>query len=100
MRFSAALATSIHDVFLLAAIVACGGVLVAIFLPERPLRGRQSVSGLIEAGKELAAEGAGAAPPVPPAIEPRLYVAEADDGTDRQPARDLQPVGGRARGDR
>jgi EmrB/QacA subfamily drug resistance transporter len=95
-----ALATSIHDVFLVAAVVAFGGVLVAIFLPEKPLRGRQSVQALVEAGKELAAEGVGTAPPIPAENEPRLYVAESADRTDRQLARDLQPVGGRTRSDR
>ena len=91
------LATSIHDVFLVAAVVAFGGVLVAVFLPEKPLRGRQPVPALVEAGKELAAEGIGTAPLIPAENELRLYVAEPDDWTDRQPARDLQPVGGRAR---
>ena len=91
----AVLARSIHDVFLVAAVVAFGGVVVAVFLPEKPLRGRQPVQALVEAGKELAAEGVGTAPPIPAENEPRLYVAEADDTTDRQPARDLQPVGAR-----
>jgi hypothetical protein len=91
------LATSIHDVFLVAAVVAFGGVLVAVFLPEKPLCGRQPVQALVEAGKELTAEGVGTAPPIPTENEPRLYVAEADDTTDRQSACDLQPVGGRAR---
>jgi MFS family permease len=89
-----ALATSIHDVFLVAAIVACGGVLVAIFLPEKPLRGRQQVPALVEAGKELAVEGIGAPPPRPPAYEPRLYVAELDDERGDQPISE-RPVAGR-----
>jgi MFS family permease len=89
------LAWSIHDVFLVAAVVAFGGVLVAVFLPEKPLRGHQPVQALVEAGKELAVEEVGTAPPIPAENEPRLYVAEADDTTDRQPARDLQPVGAR-----
>ncbi len=50
-----ALATSVHDVFLIAAVVACGGVLVAVFLPKTPLRGRQEAPAPEEAGKELAA---------------------------------------------
>jgi hypothetical protein len=73
-----ALATSMHDVFLVAAVVACGGVLVAVFLPENPLRGRQPASALVEAGKELAAEGVGASSPLPAADEPRLAAAEPD----------------------
>jgi hypothetical protein len=88
-----ALATAIHDVFLLAAIVAIGGVVAAFFLPERPLRRRRDVPGLTAAGAELAADGAGVAPPVPAASEPRLFVATASDegsdigdGEERQPA--------------
>jgi hypothetical protein len=95
-----ALATSIHDVFLIAAIVALGGVIVAIFLPEKPLRGRQEIPVLQEMGEELAAEGIGTAPMIPAADEPRLYVAEPDDEVDHNSAGDLQPVGGRARNDR
>jgi hypothetical protein len=92
-----ALATSMQDVFLIAAVVAFGGVLVAVFLPEKPLRGRQETPALEEMGKELAAEGIGTAPPLPAASEPRLYVAKPDDATDRQSARELQPVGGSTR---
>jgi EmrB/QacA subfamily drug resistance transporter len=92
-----ALATSVHDVFLVAAIVAFGGVIVAVFLPETPLRGRQDVPALVEAGKELAVEGIGTAPMVPAANEPRLYVAESDSDTDRQPADERRTAGGRAR---
>jgi EmrB/QacA subfamily drug resistance transporter len=92
-----ALASSLHDVFLVAAVVAFGGVVVAIFLPEKPLRERQPTTALVEAGKELAVEGVGTAPPLPAASEPRLYVAELDDGTDTQPTRALQPVGGHSR---
>lgn len=69
------LATSIHDVFLVAAIVALGGVIAAIFLPDKPLRGRQETPVLQEMGEELAAEGIGTAPMIPAANEPRLYVA-------------------------
>jgi EmrB/QacA subfamily drug resistance transporter len=54
-----ALATAIHDVYLLAAIVALGGIVASVFLPERPLRKRRQEEPLVEAGKELAAEGAG-----------------------------------------
>ena len=92
-----ALATSVHDVFLVAAIVAFGGVIVAVFLPETPLRGRQDVPALVEAGKELAVEGIGTAPMIPAANEPRLYVAESDSDTDRQPADERRTAGGRAR---
>jgi hypothetical protein len=92
-----ALAASIHDVFLVAAVVAFGGVIVALFLPETPLRGRQDVPALVEAGKELAVEGIGAAPPIPAANELRLYVAESDRDTDRQPADERRTAGGRAR---
>ena len=94
-----ALATSMQDVFLIAAVVAFGGVLVAIFLPEKPLRGRQEIPALEEMGKELAAEGISTAPPLLAVSEPRLYVAEPGD-TDREPARKLQPVGVPTRKDR
>jgi EmrB/QacA subfamily drug resistance transporter len=87
-----ALATAIHDVFLLAAIVAFGGVVAAFFLPERPLRRRRDVPALTESGAELAADGAGVAPSLPAASEPRLVLttagAEASDngsGAERQP---------------
>ncbi len=90
-----ALATSIHDVFLVAAIVAFGGVVVAVFLPEKPLRGRQEVPALEEAGKELAVEGIGTAPSIPAAYEPRLFVAESD-GAIRRSTVNL-PASGRAR---
>lgn len=92
-----ALATSIHDVFLVAAIVAFGGVIVAVFLPEKPLRDRQEAPALEEAGKELAVEGIGTAPPIPAANEPRLFVAEPDDEAGRQPSGKV-PAGGRAHG--
>jgi EmrB/QacA subfamily drug resistance transporter len=75
-----ALATAIHDVFLIAAIVAVGGVIASIFLPEQALRRRQDAGQLVEAGKELAAEGAGIAAPLPARSEPRLFVAPAGDG--------------------
>ncbi|MFN8590544.1 MAG: MDR family MFS transporter [Thermomicrobiales bacterium] len=93
----AVLASSIHDVFLVASIVACGGVLVALFLPEKPLRGRQQTPALVEVGQELAAEGAGTVTPLPAASEPRLYVAEPDSGTDESPARELEPAGSHTR---
>jgi Major Facilitator Superfamily len=92
-----ALAASIHDVFLVAAVVAFGGVIVALFLPETPLRGRQEAPALEEAGKELAVEGIGTAPMIPVANEPRLYVAEPDRDTDRQPADARRSAGGPAR---
>ena len=92
-----ALAGSIHDVFLVAAIVACGGVVVALFLPEKPLRGRQEVPALVEAGMELAVEGPGTAPPIPAANEPRLYVADAHDGAGQQAPEKLPAVGGSTR---
>lgn len=87
-----ALATAIHDVFLLAAIVAMGGVLASFFLPEAPLRKRREAPPLEEAGMELAADGAGIAPPIPAANEPRLFVAptEPDVATSlngKEPAR-------------
>ena len=92
-----ALAASVHDVFLVAAIVACGGVVVALFLPEKPLRGRQEVPALVEAGMELAVEGPGTAPPIPAANEPRLYVADAHDGAGKQAPEKLPAVGGSTR---
>jgi len=67
-----ALATAIHDVFLLSAFVAAGGVIAALFLPEAPLRRRQHVPLAEEAGQELAATEAGIAPPLTPQAEPRL----------------------------
>jgi EmrB/QacA subfamily drug resistance transporter len=92
-----ALAVSIHDVFFVAAIVALGGVIVAIFLPEKPLRGRQEIPVLQEMGEELAAEGIGTAPMIPAANEPRLYVADPVREPEPQPAGELQPAGGRSR---
>jgi hypothetical protein len=80
-----ALSTAVHDVFLVAAIVAVGGVIVALFLPEKPLRGRQEAPALEEAGKELAVEGIGTAPMIPAENQPRLNVADPDDGAGRQP---------------
>jgi EmrB/QacA subfamily drug resistance transporter len=89
-----ALASAMHDVFLVAAVVACGGVIVAVFLPEKPLRGRQQTPVLIEAGKELAAEGVGAAPPLPAANEPRPAAAgSAAEG--RRCHGVPEPIGGR-----
>lgn len=70
-----ALATAVHDVFLLSAIVGMGGVIAALFLPEAPLRRRQPEAEAEEAGKVLAAEGAGVAPPLPAGAEPRLVGA-------------------------
>jgi EmrB/QacA subfamily drug resistance transporter len=74
-----ALATAIHDVFLLSAAIAVGGFLAAIFLPEAPLRRRLPAPDAVESGKELAAEGAGIAPPLPAAYEPRPMVSTGDD---------------------
>jgi hypothetical protein len=45
-----ALATSIHDVFLMAAIVSLGGVIAVAFLPEAPLRKRRETPELERAG--------------------------------------------------
>ncbi len=92
-----ALATSVHDVFLVAAIVAGGGVVVALFLPEKPLRGRQEAPALVEAGKELAVEGPGTAPPIPAASEPRLYVADVHDITDKHALEKRPAAGGPTR---
>jgi EmrB/QacA subfamily drug resistance transporter len=87
-----ALATAIHDVFLLAAVVAIGGVVVAMFLPEAPLRRRQDTPPLEEAGKELAADGAGIAPPIPAESEPRLVVASANGAAAAIPSEDRGQV--------
>ncbi|MDQ2652272.1 MAG: MFS transporter [Chloroflexota bacterium] len=95
-----ALATSMHDVFFVAAIVALGGVIAAIFLPEKPLRGRQEIPVLQEMGEELAAEGIGTAPMIPAANEPRLYVADPEEDADQPAASDLQPAGSRTHDDR
>jgi EmrB/QacA subfamily drug resistance transporter len=84
------LATSIHDVFLVAAIVALGGVIVAIFLPDKPLRGRQEIPVLQEMGEELAAEGIGTAPVIPAANEPRLYVADPETTPSPQTRREQE----------
>jgi hypothetical protein len=92
-----ALATSVHDVFLVAAIVACGGVVVALFLPEKPLRGRQEASALVEAGMELAVEGPGTAPPISAANEPRLYVADDHEIADKHALAKLPAVRGPTR---
>ena len=88
-----ALATSLHDVFLLSAVVAMGGVVAAIFLPEAPLR-RRNAPPLEEAGLELVAEGVGVAPPLPAASEPRLVVSAAGGHADR---RRPQPVASNGR---
>jgi EmrB/QacA subfamily drug resistance transporter len=74
-----AMATAIHEVFQLSAAIAVGGFLAAIFLPEAPLRRRQPAPDAVESGKELAAEGAAIAPPLPAAYEPRLVVSTGDD---------------------
>ncbi len=95
-----ALATSMHDVFFVAAIVALGGVIAAIFLPEKPLRGRQEIPVLQEMGEELAAEGIGTAPMIPAENEPRLYVADPEEDADQPTASDLQPAGSRTHDDR
>jgi HAMP domain-containing protein len=73
-----ALNTAIHDVFLLAAIVAIGGVIAAVLLPEAPLRRRQDTSPLEEAGEELAAKAARISPLIPAAAEPRLFVTPVE----------------------
>jgi hypothetical protein len=84
-----ALATAIHDVFLLSAIVAAGDVIAALFLPEAPLRRRQHVPLVEEAGQELAATEAGIAAPLNSQAEPRLVGAATSD------ARELAVAGSR-----
>lgn len=69
-----ALATAIRDVFLLAAGIGVLAVMVACFLRELPLRKRNHEPVLIEAGKELAVEGAAEAVVVPAQAAPRLFV--------------------------
>jgi EmrB/QacA subfamily drug resistance transporter len=90
-----ALAVSLHDVFLLSAIVAMGGLVAALFLPEAPLRRRQAPMPLIEAGEELAVEGAGIAPPIPAAAEPRLFVTTANGAHAEREVRQPASVKGR-----
>jgi EmrB/QacA subfamily drug resistance transporter len=92
-----ALATSIHDVFLMAAIVSLGGVIAAAFLPEAPLRKRRETPELERAGKELAAEGAGTAQLIPARDEPRLFAGDGDGDDDGVAGLDgaREPVGSR-----
>jgi hypothetical protein len=73
-----ALASSIHDVFMLATVVAAGAVIVGLFLREIPLRKdrAESTSAAVEAGKELAAAQLTEVSPIPPQAEPRLRVGQ------------------------
>ena len=86
-----------HDAFLVAAIVAFAGVIVAVFLPEKPLRGRQEVPALEEVGRDLAVEGIGTAAMIPAGNEPRPCVAHVQDMADKHAPENHQPVGGRSR---
>ena len=70
-----ALATSIHGVFLVAAGVAALGVIVALFLPEKPLRRRKYEPVVAEAAEDLTATGVAAPSPIPAAAEPALVGA-------------------------
>jgi EmrB/QacA subfamily drug resistance transporter len=76
-----ALATSFHQVFLISSIVGVVAVLTSLFLKDIPLRKRQIISEVVEAGKELAAEGAAQAIMAPAGAEPRLSVGEPDGAT-------------------
>jgi hypothetical protein len=73
-----ALATSFHQVFLISSIVGLVAVFTSLFLKDIPLRKRQIISEVVEAGKELAAEGAAQAVMAPAGAEPRLSVGEPD----------------------
>lgn len=92
-----ALATAIHDVFLMAAVVSLGGVIAAAFLPEAPLRKRRAAPELERAGKELAAEGAGTAQLIPARDEPQLFAGDGETDDDDVASLDgaREPVGSR-----
>src|SRR5262249_11832992 len=71
----AALATALHDAFLMSALVAACALATSLLLREIPLRKRQATPALEETGKALAITGAGEVAVLPAGSEPRLSVA-------------------------
>ncbi|HEY7034160.1 MAG TPA: MDR family MFS transporter [Thermomicrobiales bacterium] len=72
----AALATALHDAFLMSALVAACALATSLLLREIPLRKRQATPAIEEAGKELAITGAAEVAVLPAGSEPRLSVAQ------------------------
>jgi EmrB/QacA subfamily drug resistance transporter len=72
----AALATALHDAFLMSALVAAGALAASLFLREIPLRKRQATPAIEEAGKELAITGVAEVAVAPAESEPRLAVVQ------------------------
>lgn len=71
-----ALATALHDAFLMSALVAACALVASLSLREIPLRKRQPATAPVEAGKELATSAVAEAIVAPAGDEPRHAVPQ------------------------